>query len=98
MELLPLKTNTLQLLIEKITSYNQGFLGKATASLQQVFKSLISESISMLNEFLPVFKGKKASLRPYQADITALCQCLVTFISRSACDKTLPQTMQQDTI
>ena len=33
MELLPLKTNPLQLLIEKITSYNQGFLAKATASL-----------------------------------------------------------------
>ena len=33
MELLPLKTNTLQLLIEKITSYNQGFLSKATSSL-----------------------------------------------------------------
>ena len=65
MELLPLKTNTLQLLIEKITSYNQGFLSKATSSLQQVFKSLISEAVSMLNEFLPVFKGKKANMQPY---------------------------------
>ena len=73
MELLPLKTNTLQLLIEKITSYNQGFLAKATASLKQVFKSLISDSVSMLNEFLPVFKGKKATMQLYQADITALC-------------------------
>ena len=48
-----------------ITSYNQGFLSKATSSLQQVFKSLISEAVSMLNEFLPVFKGKKANMQPY---------------------------------
>ena len=41
MSLIPLKSNCMQLLNEKISTYNQGFLAKASKSLQEVFRRLI---------------------------------------------------------
>lgn len=49
LSLIPLKNNCLQLLNEKISSYNQGFLAKGSKPLQGVFKRIITRSIELLD-------------------------------------------------
>ena len=52
---MPLKNNCLQLLNEKISSYNQGFLAKAAKPLQDVFKRLITRAVDLLKENVAIY-------------------------------------------
>ena len=95
--LVPLKTNCLQLLNEKISSYNQGFLAKATKPLQSVFKRLISYSVERLSEGMTAYRGS-AITHQVEAEATAFNESLMAVLQFTCCAKTLPRVLQASSL
>jgi hypothetical protein len=50
--LVSLKTNSVSLLIEKISSYQQGFLANASTLIQQSFRTMITKANQILQQNL----------------------------------------------
>jgi len=100
LNLIPLKNNCLQLLNEKMASYNQGFLAKASKPLQQVYKRLIARSMELLNANSSVYKtdsgivSKGSNLN----DITALNESLMAVLQYTCCAKTLSRSLQTESL
>jgi len=65
----PLKTNSLQLLIDKITTFRQGFLSTASTSLIAIFTELLELSIALLETFLTALEKKKGKSSESNADL-----------------------------
>ena len=94
MNLIPLKNNCLQLLNEKISSYNQGFLAKASKPLQDVFKRLVQQSIDFLKEQKSTYEGHASLKQTTVNDITIFNENLMAILQYTCCAKTLPRAMQ----
>jgi hypothetical protein len=82
-QLTSLKTNSIQLLIEKITSYPQGFLANSASVVQHSFRALLNKSISLLRANPPGTDNQ-------------LSLCLLILMSRTACARTFNESVQQE--
>ena len=92
--LIPLKNNCLQLLNEKISSYNKGFLANASKPQQSVFRRLIEKAISLLREGSAAFsEERKAVNESHARDVTLLNESLLATLQFTCCAKTLSKQL-----
>lgn len=86
---LRLKTNTLQLLLGKISSFNRGFLANSSPMIQKVFSILVTKCIELL---------KKYQTKIGSTEVSGFAQALLTILSRTACTKALSQALQLESL